>query len=117
MTIWQDLLLDPIYASDVAVTATLTRTTGETHSVRAVDLTQGRSAPGLSFADMQSQVPSATVRLSEINAKGITDLKEYFYKGKLTINGRTWRIKSYQPVPAPAGPGEILILLTDEQLP
>jgi hypothetical protein len=117
MTIWQDNLLDPIYASDIAVDATFIRTTGERTSLRAIDYTDGTSLPTHSFIDMQTQRPSAFVRQADITNSGVTDLKEYFYKGELIINGRRWRIKSYQMAPSPAGQGEILLLLSDEQAP
>lgn len=117
MSIWQTNLLDPIYDSDHAVDATLIRTSGERHEIRAIDLTEGRSTPGFQLVDMQTQRPSATVRHKEITDLGVTDLKEFFYKGELIINGKRWRIKSFQPLPSPAGPGELLMLLSDEQAP
>lgn len=115
MSIWQSNLLDPIYASDIAVNATLIRTTGERHTLRAIDNTEGISLPGISIIDMQTARPAAWVRKSEVNALGITDIKEFFYKGELIINGKRWRIKSYQPAPSPSGDGEWLVLLADEQ--
>lgn len=117
MSIWQDNLLDPIYASDIAVDATLIRTTGEQNSLRAIDNTEGFVQSSQAFIDMQTQRPSAVIRLSSLTALGITDLKEYFYKGELIINGKRWRIKSFQKVPAPSGPGEILLSLSDEKAP
>lgn len=115
MTIWQDNLLDPIYASDIAVDAQLIRTTGEQHTLRAIDNTAGISMPGASIIEMQTLRPAANVRHKEVVELGITDLKEYFYKGELVINGKRWRIKSFQMQPAPSGFGEILLLLADEQ--
>lgn len=117
MTIWQENLLDPIYASDIAVDATLIRTTGERQALRAIDNTEGMSLPGLSVIEMQTQRPAAVVRHSEIVSLGITDLKEYFYKGELIINGKRWRVKSFQMAPSPSGLGEIILLLADEQAP
>ncbi len=117
MTIWQTDLLDPIYASDIAVDATLIRTTGERHSLRAIDYTDGVSLPTHSFIDMQTERPSAYVRHQEVVDLGVTDLKEYFYKGEFIINGKRWRIKSFQKAPSPSGLGELLLLLSDEQAP
>jgi hypothetical protein len=116
MTIWQTSLLDPIYASPIAVNATIVRTTGERHTIRAIDETEGVSLPGPgALVEMQTQRPAAVCRLGELNAKGITDLKEFFWQGKLTINGRTWRIKSFQPRPTQEGPGEIIMFLADPE--
>jgi hypothetical protein len=117
MSIWQDSLLDPIYASPIATDATLIRTTGERHTVRAIDYTDGASAPTHAFLDMQTQRPSAFVRESEVTSFGITDIKEFFYRGELIINGKRWRIKSFQYARQPVGSGEILMLLSDEQAP
>src|SRR4029079_9286884 len=83
MTIWQTSLLDPIYASPIAVNATIVRTTGERHTIRAIDETEGVSLPGPgALVEMQTQRPAAVCRLGELNAKGITDLKEFFWQGK-----------------------------------
>ena len=117
MSIWQDSLLDPIYASPIATDATLIRTTGERHSLRAVDYTDGASQPTHAFIDMQTQRPSAFVRESEVTSLGITNLEEYFYQGEFIINGKRWRIKSFQLARQPVGSGEILLLLADEQAP
>jgi hypothetical protein len=117
MSIWQDSLLDPIYESPIATDATLIRTTGEHHVLRAIDYTDGASVPTHAFIDMQTQRPSAFVRESEVTSFGITNLKEYFYKGEFIINGKRWRIKSFQFAREPVGPGEIMLLLADEQAP
>jgi hypothetical protein len=117
MSVWQDALLDPIYASPIATDATLIRTTGEQHTLRAIDYTDGASVPTHAFIDMQTQRPSAFVRQSEVTAAGITNLKEYFYKGEFIINGKRWRIKSFQMSQQPVDSGEILLLLADEQAP
>lgn len=118
MSIWQDALLDPIYASDIAVDATIIRTTGETHSVRAIDVTEGFTQPGIaSLVDMQTKRPAATVRHQELVDNGLTDLNEYLYKAEIIINGKRWRVKSFMPLPLPAGLGELALMLTDEQAP
>src|SRR4029453_8160595 len=117
MSIWQDSLLDPIYARPIATDATSISTTGERHTLRAVDYTDGASVPTHAFIDMQTQRPSAFVRESEVISLGITDLKEYFYKGDLIINGKRWLIKSFQLSRHAVGSGEILLLLADEQAP
>ena len=106
MSIWQTNLLDPIYASAIATDAVFIRTTGERHDIRAIDQTEGVTQQGLTFVDMQTQRPAATVRQQEITDLGVTDLKEFFYKGELVINGRQWRIKSFQMVPSPVGSEE-----------
>jgi hypothetical protein len=42
----------------------------------------------------------------------VADLPE----GQITLNGQTWRIKTYQPMPSPGGEadGEIMLILLFE---
>ncbi len=110
---WQANLYDPVYNSPIGVPASIASSGGQSGSIRAIDETAGILLP-----DARTQIdtirPVAKVRARELEALGITvaDLPE----GTLTLNGQTWRIKSYQPRPSPEGEGdgEIMLILLFE---
>jgi hypothetical protein len=103
---------DPIY-NTLGVPATLASAGGQSATVTAVDRTSGVSIP-----DPRTQIetvrPVARVRARELEQVGIlvSDLPE----GNITFNGQAWRIKTYQPMPSPAGEadGEIMLILLFE---
>jgi hypothetical protein len=103
---------DPIY-NTLGVPATLASAGGQSATVTAVDRTSGVSIP-----DPRTQIetvrPVARVRARELEQAGIlvSDLPE----GNITFNGQAWRIKTYQPMPSPAGEadGEIMLILLFE---
>jgi hypothetical protein len=113
MTYWNANLYDPIYASAIGVSATIASSGGQSGTIRAVDKTTGISIP-----DARTQIdtvrPVAKVRARELAALGIAvaDLPD----GTITLNGATWRIKSYQPDPSPEGEadGQIMLILLFE---
>lgn len=118
MTDWQSLLYDPIYTDElIGVDAVLIKTTGERINVRAIEETEAFTVPG-SVMEMQSARPTAFVRMAELVSKNI-NLEEYVYKGQIYLNGKTWRIKSYEPEPSKYGfnEGEMRLILTDEKAP
>ncbi len=110
---WQANLYDPVYNSPIGVSASIASSGGQSGSIRAIDKTTGISIP-----DARTQIdtvrPVALVRARELEALGIAvaDLPE----GTLTINGQTWRIKSYRPASSPEGEadGEIMLILLFE---
>ncbi len=110
---WQANLYDKVYNSPIGVSATIASSGGQSGSIRAVDKTTGISIP-----DARTQIdtvrPVALVRARELETLGIlvSDLPE----GTLTINGATWRIKSYRPASSPEGEadGEIMLILLFE---
>jgi hypothetical protein len=103
---------DPIY-NTLGVPAELASAGGQSATITAVDRTSGVSIP-----DPRTQIetvrPVARVRARELEQSGIpvADLPE----GQITFNGQTWRIKTYQPMPSPAGEadGEIMLILLFE---
>ena len=103
---------DPIYNA-LGVPATLASAGGQSAAVTAVDKTGGVSIP-----DPRTQIetvrPVARIRARELqsNSIAVSDLPE----GTLLINGQTWRIKSYRPLPSPGGEadGEIELILLFE---
>ena len=109
---WQASMYDPIY-SVLGVSATVASAGGQSATVTAVDKTAGILIP-----DARTQIdtirPVAYVRTRELESAGIlvADLPE----GSITLNGGTWRIKSYQPHPSPLGEadGQIILILLYE---
>ncbi len=109
---WQASMYDPIY-SVLGVSATVASAGGQSATVTAVDKTAGILIP-----DARTQIdtirPVALVRTRELQTASIlvSDLPE----GTITLNGATWRIKSYQPRPSPLGEldGEIMLILLYE---
>lgn len=109
---WQASMYDPVYNA-LGVSATLASAGGQSGTLTAVDKTAGILIP-----DARTQIdtirPVALVRARELEAAGIlvSDLPE----GTITLNGATWRIKSYQPRPSPQGEvdGEIMLILLFE---
>lgn len=109
---WQADHYDPIY-NTLGVPATLASAGGQSASVTAIDKTSGVSIPD-SRTQIETVRPVARVRARELQSVGIivSDLPE----GQITLNGQTWRIKSYRPRPSPGGEndGEVdLILLVE----
>ena len=113
MTFWSDHY-DAIYSGPIAVDARLIAASGSTVALRACDKTAGASLPTQSLIEMQTIRPLARVRQSELTDNGITDYPNQLYQGQLQINGRTWRIKSYEVMASPDGPGEVALFLMDE---
>ena len=97
----------------LGVEATLASSGGSSGNVIAIDKTAGMVVP-----DARTQIdtvrPVARVRARELTAAGValSDLPE----GTITLNGATWRIKSYRPMQAPTGEteGEIMLILLNE---
>lgn len=100
---WQVQLYDPAFTT-LGTEARLA--SGSTFTV--IDRTAGVNVP-----DGRTQVdtvrPACDVRAAELAASAITvsDLPE----DQITFNGQTWRIKSYIPLPSPAGESDGLVRL------
>lgn len=106
------LLYGPVYqALGVPASLTLPGALAPV-AVRAIDKTAGIAIGGA--VDVQSIVPAASVRMSDLAAGGVRldDLDESL----LGLNGLTWRVRSHMPRPSPAGQadGEVYLLLSEE---
>jgi hypothetical protein len=109
---WQANHYDPIY-NTLGVPADIASSGGQSATVTAIDKTAGVSIP-----DPRTQIetvrPVARVRARELEQAGIivSDLPE----GSILLNGQTWRIKTYMPMPSPGGEmdGEIMLILLFE---
>lgn len=103
---WTSLLYDPLYNS-IGVPATLGTT-----SVTVIDETRGVGLAG--NAIIETVRPAARIRVKELaeNNIDVSGLKD----NSLTFNGKTWRIKSHEPVPSKGGEsdGQIRLILLDE---
>ena len=106
---WQGDHYDPIYAT-LGVPATLTSAGGQSGDLTAIDKTIGIPIPD-GRTQIETVRPVARVRARELIDAGVdvSDLPE----GEITLNGQTWRIKSYRPMPSPTGEreGEIMLIL------
>lgn len=106
-------LQDAVYGSEFGVLATLTGTGGSQFSLTAIDGTAG--AEQLSPVGVQTEVPTATVRASDLATLGLSPLA---LDGMLLqMNGGSWLVTSHRPLPSPLGEGdgEYLLLLEDTQ--
>jgi hypothetical protein len=112
VTIWTDML-DGIYGSAIAVSATLVPASGgDGVTVKVVDKTDGLVIGG--EGDVQSIVPAVAVRMSELTSNSLT--REDLDNGTLTLpSGKTWAIKAHALKPTPDGElqGEAILLLND----
>lgn len=115
------VLYDPQYAIH-GVDAVITSDDGSLlANVTAIDMTAGVEVRGhrrigaAQFVEVGSIRPAADVRAYELSDKGVSpaDLINAF----IALNGVTWRIKSKEPRPCPAGEaaGEIRLLLGEER--
>lgn len=117
---YKSLLFGPIYGV-LGVTATITfDDTGTTKDVTVIDKskgvslnidTQGAGLKRTGGADIDTLVPGAVIRMSELSAKAID--KDRLVESLLEMNGSTWQIMSIMPLPTPRGEndGELLLVL------
>lgn len=117
------VLYDPQY-NLLGVEAVITSDAGAVlATVTAIDKTAGvdvadrnnRGGRSIEFLSVGTIRPAADVRAYELAEKSLapSDLINAF----ITLNGTTWRIKSREPRPCPAGEGngEIRLLLGEER--
>jgi hypothetical protein len=105
------MLYGPIY-ENLGVTASLL---AESEAVAVTVLDKTKGAAWGDRPEVQTLKPLATVRVSELTAKGVAadDLDDSL----ITFNGGTWKIIAHRPKPAFIGgeaEGEIDLLLTEE---
>jgi hypothetical protein len=111
MSVW-DVHYDALYNSPLAVDAVLVVACGDVPiELRAID----KTAPvALNFrgADVLDVKPSAMVKAVDLADVDPKDLRD----ASLTINGKTWVVKTHETVPAPTGEGygEIRLIVSDE---
>lgn len=111
MTIWQDSL-DAIYASDIAVNATLSAgTAGSGLTLRMIDKTVGIEVGEPDDPQVTTILPAAYVRMSELTSNSLT--RQDLDNATVTIGGRDWRVKSHLLRPCPDGElaGEVCMFL------
>lgn len=101
MTIWQDSLND-IYTSDHAVDATLSAgTAGSDITMRMIDKTLGIRVGDPDQPQVETVLPAAFVRMSELTDNGLT--RADLDGSTVTIGGSDWRVKSHMLIPTPDG--------------
>lgn len=115
MTIdYQSILYDPIYAT-LGIPIVLTTVGDEEKSVTVLNLTKPSSFSGFGV-DFQAFQPSVKIRMSELSdISPQTDL----VGGELSMDGKSWRIKSYEYNASPNGnsDGELRLLLANAAEP
>lgn len=114
------LLYGPNYLIlGVEAVLTLPATDGAEITLTALDKTAGVEIGGSSvdgrdnsFTTVQTILPAAVVRASELLGVDLTDLED----SRLAMNGKTWRVKSYMLKPSPKGEGdgEIYLILSEQ---
>lgn len=110
---WQGQLYDPLYSA-FGVTASLDLDDSDSpYSLTVVDRTAGLVMTDAGNVDVQTVLPAALVRMSELTENGIAaaglDGRE------IAFNGKTWRVESTRPKPSPEGEatGELVLLLIE----
>lgn len=107
---FSEVLLDPIYNSDLGVDATLTLPDGSTSfAITVIDKTNGVNVG--TNVDVPTIVPCAAIRYAELTSNGIN--KTDIVGGTLEFNGMTWNITNIRPDPNPSGErsGEVYAML------
>jgi len=97
--------LDSIYDS-IGVDATLS-VGSESHSLRVLDKTVG-TVITVGDVNLQTVKPVCAVRLSSLAALLIFNYDELI-DATLLVNGSTWTIINYKPMPTPFGGGELYL--------
>jgi hypothetical protein len=105
MADWSALLDDPIYASELAVPATLNGI-----AITVIDDTQPKTIIS-GNVEMRGVGPGAFARIPELEGKGIA--RDDYDGAVLTFNGRSWIVRSYDLRGSPNGEdmGEVRFLL------
>ena len=105
---YQATLYGPVY-DVLGVPALLRLAGGAAFAVTSLDKTAGVAVGGA--VDVQTVVPAAVVRVTELAAKGVTPAQ--VDDGQITLNGVTWVIEAHKPAPSPNGEadGEVYLLL------
>lgn len=115
---FQTQLYNPIYNSDICVDAVIITTGGDELAVRAKNNTQTSSFSGpAGVVDFQAFRPIALVRMAQLlNLNPELVIQDDIQGGQITMDGKTWSIKSYEYVASPAGinSGEIRLILKDD---
>jgi hypothetical protein len=107
---YQAALLDPIY-NTVGVPAVLTLFDGQEFT----DLTVLDKSAGVDNGDggvtVQTMVPAAVIRASELVANSIE--RTQLQNAVLEMNSTTWTVTSFKPKPSPKGEldGEVILFL------
>lgn len=108
---YQELLYDPIYQV-LGVAATLTTSGGDESTVTVLNLTKPSSFGNIGV-EFQTFSPAVKIRMSEVVA---LSLQDDVLGGELTVDGKTWSIKSYEYNASPNGnsDGEVRLILKDD---
>lgn len=108
---YASLLYSPVYSVlGVEAVLTLPGTDGAEITLTALDKTAGVEVGG--SVEVQTILPAAVVRASELSSVDLTDLED----SSLAMNGKTWRVKSYMLKPSPKGEGdgEVYLVLSEQ---
>jgi hypothetical protein len=114
-SIWKDNLAN-LYASDIAVDATLTAGSGDPLAIRAMDKTTGVAIGSENEPEIQTIYPVAVIAMSTLTDNGLT--ADDVDGGSITIDGKAWTVTSHRYKPSPEGEtrGELILLLKDGEI-
>lgn len=109
---WDTALYDPLFGV-FGVVASLD--TGTVYSVTVIDQTAGIEISS-SSVDLPVIAPAASIRLSEMQAKGIEE--DNLIDATLTIRSTAWTIQNCMQKPGPdgKGSGELVLILQNGDL-
>lgn len=110
---YQALLYGPVYET-FGQAATLLTVNGDEVSLMVCNKTAPSSFVGHGI-EFQAFRPTALVLMSQILAANLTPIDD-IQGGELTMDGKTWSIKSFEYVPSPVGidDGELRLILKDD---
>jgi hypothetical protein len=97
---YQALMYAPVYGDSIAITI----------------VNKTAPSPFAGFGvEFQAFKPSAMVRMAELLTANLVPIDDIL-GGELTMDGKTWSIKSYEHVPSPVGvnDGELRLFLKDD---
>jgi hypothetical protein len=110
---YQALMYAPVYDT-FGQAATLATTGGDSIAITIVNKTAPSPFAGFGV-EFQAFKPSAMVRMAELLTANLVPIDDIL-GGELTMDGKTWSIKSYEHVPSPVGvnDGELRLFLKDD---
>ena len=109
---FDELLYAPVHEG-FAVTALLTPgSCVDPVTIEAIDRTSGIAVSLSGDSEVQTILPAAAVRMTQITALGL--IPDELDKGTLEFNGKIWTIDSHMLDPSPEGDlkGEVLLILS-----
>lgn len=109
---WGAMLYAPIY-NTLGIPATINTAGGSTLTVTVINLTGPSTISNTIGVDFQAFKPAANIRMSDLAG---LELVDELPGGEITMDGKSWSIKSYEYIASPNGnsDGEVRLILKDD---